>query len=86
MNPRHTLHRLACKAYAWAEKHWFAKLVYPGAPLVRLLDATVGSSCKYCMAVRALMVGAGCGVGGWVGYGLVLAALLLTAVELTCKE
>lgn len=22
MNPHHTLHRLACKAYAWAEKHW----------------------------------------------------------------
>lgn len=80
------IHKAACRAYAWAEKHWFAKLMYPGAPLVRLLDASVGSQCKYCMAFRALMVGFGLGFGGVTGAILVIGALVLTLVEHVCKE
>jgi hypothetical protein len=86
MTFKQRLHKLACRAYAWAEKHWFAKLVYVGSPLVRLLDASVGSECKYCMAFRALMVGFGLGIGGVAGAFLVVSALVLTLVEHICKE
>ena len=89
-----TFKTLGCKAYSWLEKHWFAKIMYPGAPLVKLMDWTIGSECKYCMAFRAVMIGFGLGfclgfglgIGGVFGVVLVIAALLLALFERTCKE
>ena len=78
--------RICCQLYAAAEVLWFSKLVYPGAPLVRLLDWSVGSTCKYCMASRALMVGFGLGLGGVIGYAVAAAGVLLAVVERFCSK
>lgn len=87
MTVKSQIHKAACRAYAWAEKHWFAKLVYEDAPLVRLLDFTAGSKCKYCMAVRAGMIGFGLGFGGLIGVFCIVAAVLLALAESNfCKE
>lgn len=80
------LRQLACKAYAAAETMWFSKLVYHGAPLVRFLDATTGSSCKYCMACRALMLGAGVALFNVAGLVLIALAIGLTFFEHFCEE
>ena len=86
------LHKLGCRLYAWLEHHWFARLVYECSPLVRMLDATVGSECKYCMACRATMVGVALGLVVadvsfvWVSALLAAAAVVLTFFERTCKE
>lgn len=87
MKLKQRLHKLACRAYAWAEKHWFAKLVYVDSPMVKAMDAMMGSKCKYCMAARALMFGLGLGLavsGGFaalIGLILIVAAFLLTQAE-----
>ena len=81
------LHHRAQQTYAWLEKHWFDKLVYTNSPLVRVLDFTTGSECKYCMATRALILGLGfglavsCGLSGAVGVVLMLLAVFLTLAE-----
>ena len=81
------LEMCAVQSYAWLEKQWFDKLVYTDSPLVRSLDFSIGSECKYCMATRALILGLGYGltasggVLGYVGAALVLLALLLTLAE-----
>lgn len=80
------LRQWACKTYKAAEDMWFSKLVYSNAPLVRLLDATTGSSCKYCMACRAFMIGAGVVLFNAFGLLLVLAAIGLTYFEHFCEE
>ena len=69
------------KLYHTLEVFWFSHLVYTNAPLVRALDATIGSNCKYCMASRGVMLGAGIGLANWVGVLFVLAALILTLFE-----
>ena len=63
---------------------WLTHFVQPGSVLVRLMDATLTSKCKYCMACRAFLMGAGAALlyPHWA-VGLVL---ILTAVGLTWGE
>ena len=49
------LKRLFCSLYY----SWLMHFVQPGSVLVRLMDATLTSTCKYCMACRAVLLGAG---------------------------
>lgn len=86
MTIKQHIHALACRAYAAVELFGYAYLVYPNSLLVRVLDKTVGSKCKYCMAVRALIVGFGLGFGGWLGVALVAVAVGLTVIENGCKD
>jgi hypothetical protein len=72
------MRKLFCKVYAI----WLAKLVgTKQQPTVRLLDLVVGSECKYCMAVRCLVLGVG--IGRMDLWGLVL---VVTAIALTLGE
>lgn len=74
------------KLFCWFYSQWLSKFVDDKTdPLVILLDALVGSSCKYCMAVRAIMVGSGFGLlaaGHWgLGLSIMLLAFLFTLGE-----
>jgi hypothetical protein len=69
---------LFCKLYALVLSKVFDQQT---DPLVRLYNALIGSSCKYCMATRAGMIGLG--VGMFNLYGLALIAL---AVGFTVGE
>lgn len=82
---RARLHRFACKVFAAAEEMGYTRLVYPDAPLVRALDAVAGSKCKYCMAVRVGLIGAGLALFNWVGVVLVAIAVGCTVLERRCK-
>ena len=50
-------------------------------PLVRLIDFTAGSTCKYCLALRFGMICGGIGLFNWWGLGLIVTAILLTIGE-----
>jgi hypothetical protein len=61
---------------------WLSKFVDEKTdPLVVLLDFIIGSSCKYCMAVRGIMVGLGLGLFNLFGLGLIALAILFTIAE-----
>jgi hypothetical protein len=48
------------RSFCWLYDQWLSKAVNAKTdPLVRLLDFVAGSECKYCMAVRCLMLGFG---------------------------
>ena len=76
---------LACKAFAWAKGKGYQHLIYPGAPLVRVLDFLFQSECKYCMAMRAGVFGFGLALANWLGLALILVAVGLTVFERFCK-
>ncbi len=80
------LQALSCKTFAWAKGKGYKHLVYPGAPLVRLLDFLFESECKYCMATRAAVFGFGLALANWLGLALILVAVGLTFFERFCKE
>ena len=63
---------------------WLTHFVQPGSVLVRLMDATLTSKCKYCMACRAFLMGAG--VALLYPHEAVGLVLILTAVGLTWGE
>lgn len=68
------------RLFCWTYDTWLSKAVgTKQAPLVRALDFVAGSECKYCMAVRCLIFGAGLAItasgGVWVVVGLALAAV-----------
>lgn len=81
-----SIRTIAKKCYDALEAVWFSKLVYEGAPLVRLLDWAVGSECKYCMACRAFVAGVGITAPHWSGWVLVAGAVALTLLEKLAKE
>ena len=80
-----TFQALSCKLFGWAKGQGYKHLVYPGAPLVRLLDFLFQSECKYCMATRAGVFGIGLGLANWFGLGLIVIAVGLTFFERFCK-
>lgn len=70
------------KLFCYAYNLWLSKLVDEKSdPLVVLLDFLFSSSCKYCMAVRALVFGVGLGLANWFGVALVALALACTLGE-----
>jgi hypothetical protein len=70
------------RTFCWLYNKWLSKAVNEKSdPLVRLLDAIAGSECKYCMAVRAGMIGIGIGLFNCWGLGLIVTAILLTIGE-----
>ena len=75
-----SLKSLFCALYS----RWMATAVQPGSWLVRAMDATITSQCKYCMAARAVILTAGVFLLyflWWLG-----ALLIFTAVALTWGE
>ena len=55
---RHALKRAFCKLYELIDGGWQALLHLPGSPFAAVVN-WIASSCKYCLAWRALFVGAG---------------------------
>ena len=74
------------KLFCWLYSQWLAKFVDEKTDLLVVwLDFLVGSGCKYCMAVRAAMMGFGAGLLAaehWgLGLGIGLPAFLFTLGE-----
>jgi hypothetical protein len=68
--------------FCWLYNQWLSKAVDQKTdPLVVALDWSLGSSCKYCMAVRALMFGIGLGLFNVFGLVLMALAVLMTFGE-----
>jgi hypothetical protein len=68
--------------FCWLYNQWLSKAVDQKTdPLVVALDWALGSSCKYCMAVRALMFGIGLGLFNVFGLVLMALAVLMTLGE-----
>lgn len=76
------------RIFCWLYDQWLSKAVNEKSdPLVRLLDLIAGSECKYCMAVRCLMVGFGGGLVSAVFYHFffgVAATLGVAGIVLCC--
>jgi len=73
--------QLFCKAY----EQWLKAAVQPGSPLVVFMDWTLTSKCKYCMALRAMLFGAGVTLLLF-GWWLTALVFLLIPVLLTLGE
>jgi hypothetical protein len=57
------------RLFCWLYEQWLSKAVNEKSdPLVKLLDFLAGSECKYCMAVRCVMLGLGAGFVSSVFY------------------
>lgn len=76
------------RLFCWTYDKWLSGAVgTKDAPLVKLLDFIAGSECKYCMAVRCLLIGTGIGLsvhGGWVtmsGLALICTSAVLAVGE-----
>lgn len=74
--------------FCWLYSQWLSKAVDKKTDLlVRLLDALFGSECKYCMAVRCLLIGVGVALpvgGGWcilAGFASAGVAIVMTVGE-----
>ena len=74
--------------FCWVYNQWLSKAVNDKTdPLVRLLDFVAGSECKYCMAVRCLLIGVGVALpvgGGWcilAGFASAGVAIVMTVGE-----
>lgn len=73
------------RLFCWLYAQWLSKAVdQKSDPLVRLLDFLAGSECKYCMAVRCLMLGFGLAL--LFSFPLVGLAILALAFLFTLGE
>ena len=80
--------KLLCRCYEFFDDHWSPFLEHPDQPLVRLIDL-FSSSCKYCTAYRALVVGGSIAVmlpiPWWLGpLGLAVCAFLVIIERAAC--
>ena len=72
-------------AFCWVYAFWLSKLVATQSdPLVAALNILLGSKCKYCMATRAILFGAGLPLLWFVP--ILGAALIAVAVGMTLGE
>jgi hypothetical protein len=71
------LKSLFCRLYRW----WSTSALAPMSVLVRLIDATVISSCIYCASTRAFILGAAT-VLAFNGIVWMIVALAIIAVVL----
>jgi hypothetical protein len=70
------------RLFCWIYDQWLSKAVNDkNDPLVIFLDFTTGSSCTYCMATRAVMLGIGIGLFDWYGLSLIALSLIFTLGE-----
>jgi len=70
------------KLFCYIHKLFLSKLVDSKDDwIVRLIDFTSGSTCKYCTALRFGMICGGIGLFNWWGLGLIITAILLTIGE-----
>lgn len=73
------LRELHNKAFCWLYDKWLKHAVDDKAdPLVRLMDWLIGSQCKYCMAVRAFLLGVSMCASTFTGLFLTVLVLWMT--------
>jgi len=74
--------------FCWLYTHWLSRVTEKGDVLVRVLDATIGSHCKYCMSARGIMLGFGLGLlsTGEVWRVVTGAALIVVVAAMTIGE
>ncbi len=74
--------------FCWLYTHWLANITSEGSVLVRVLDASIGSHCKYCMSARGILLGFGLGLlsAGDVWRIIVGAALIIVVAAMTIGE
>ena len=67
--------------FCWLYTHWLSRITEKGDVLVRVLDATIGSHCKYCMSARGILLGLGLGLlSAWDIWRIIAGVTLIAAV------